>query len=208
MSFASINLCRIDGINTFYNVRIMSAIGEKTFHVHDTVGIGQFMRFRCGERAVPLRADNITRMDNRILQVDSILRTQPVRFGAAKALLDQRIHIKWVPAETAGSIPLDGSVEAAGGYRYFADKYDAVRWITNYLTPILQKAEEYVAKTTIDKKASKEQEYNRESDMYAKEDSEAYGEDFSVPGIPTPNTWWASLTDKERYEIFQTNRRG
>ena len=208
MSLASIKLCRFDGVNAYYNVRVMSGIGEKIYHVHDATGVGRFMRFHRDEQAVPLRADNITRMNNRILQVDSILRAQPVIFNC-RALLDHRIRMKWVPIEKAGPVPLDGSVEVAGGYRYFANQSDAVQWITEYLTPILQKANEYVAKTTIDKNSDKEIGFNWDAQVYAKENSDAYGEEFGeAVTIPTPNTWWASLTDQQRNEIYQKNRRG
>jgi hypothetical protein len=190
-----------------YSVGVVSRLGDKTFHAHDANGVDHFMRMCPGEYAVDFRHDSIPTNDGMVLAVEGMIRPVPINTASGNVTFDYRIHIKWVsPSKVGTRTELDGSFTDAGGYRYFASTRAATEWIFSYLIPVIRKSNDYLATSEAIGRADREMQNNMMARLYAAANGDNYGPEYDVASVSSgPDTWWASLSETERYRIFQQN---
>ena len=188
-----------------YHVSVVSRMGDKSYYAHDANGVGHFMRFQPNEYALELNHGNIPTNDGKVLAVQGMIRPVPTRNTIGGVDFDYRIHIKWMNASKVGyDTALDGSFMDAQGYRYFASTRAATEWIFSYLIPVLQKANDYLATSDAMGKMARELEDNKMARLYSAANGDNYGPEYDVPMVTRgPNTWWASLSEDERYRIYR-----
>ena len=197
--------------NRVYRVGVISRLGEKAFSVHDSAGVPHFMRLRRNhitkqyECAIDLRHENIPTNDGKVLAVEGMIRSVPIRTQTGTFMFDHRLHVFWVKPERLGNrADLDGSFMDARGYRYFASTRMATEWMFSYLIPILQKSNDFLVMRETTAKMEKEEHANLMARLYSAANGDNYGPEYDVPPVTQgPHTWWASLPETEKYRIFR-----
>lgn len=202
---ATIKVFKMNPDNRDYRVGVISRLGEKAFSAHDSAGVPHFMRLHRDEYAIDLRHENIPTNDGKVLAVEGMIRPRPIRMPTGTTMFDHRLHVHWVKPERFGDMAsLDGSFMDARGYRYFASTRMATEWMLSYLIPIMQKSNDYLAMSETTAKMAKEEHANMMARLYSAADGDNYGPEYDVPSVTKgPNTWWASLSETEKYRIFR-----
>jgi len=201
---ATIKLFKLYPDRREYRVGVISRLGDRAFSAHDAAGVPHFMYRHDGEGVHELRHENIPTNEGKVLSVDGMIRPKPVRTSYGTIAFDYRLNLSWVSPERAGDHSrLDGSVMDARGYRYFASTRLATEWLFSYLVPIMLKSNDYLKISEVSLKSQQEQQSNMMARLYAAANGDNYGPEYDVPMVTNgPNTWWASLSETERYRIF------
>lgn len=188
-----------------YSVRVVSKLGDKTYYAHDANGAPHFMQIAKNECAVPMQHGSIPTRDGRILAVENVIRPVPRSQQNGTYRFDYRLHVKWLNALSVSTrTELDGSYIDPKGYRYFASTRAAIDWIFSYLVQVLQNANDYLAESELLNKVTKETDDARMAMLYAAANGDNYGPEYDSPNVTKgPNTWWASLSESEKFRIFK-----